>query len=109
MQRGPGFVMGEGGTEKGEGSEGERRGVLEQVLEKEDEGRKGLDDEGKKGLVEKVWMGGEREGWRERRIREEKEAIEEGRGYGGLIMDQIWEVWNWGKKSDGEEEEDGKR
>ena len=50
-----------------------------------------------KGVVEKLWMGQEGEGWKERRIREEREALEEGRGYGGLIVDQIWEVWNWGK------------
>jgi hypothetical protein len=23
--------------------------------------------------------------------------LAEGRGYGGLILDQIWEVWNWGQ------------
>ncbi|KAI9869848.1 MAG: hypothetical protein M1830_005029 [Pleopsidium flavum] len=53
-----------------------------------------------RGLVDKLWMGQEQEGWRERRIKEEQEALEEGRGYGGLIMDQIWEVWNWGKRKE---------
>lgn len=50
-----------------------------------------------KGVLEKVWMGGEGEDWKQQRDRKEKEALEEGRGYGGLIADQIWEVWNWGR------------
>lgn len=49
-----------------------------------------------KGL-EKVWMGNEKPGWKERRLAEEQEKISQGEGYGGMIMDQIWEVWNWGK------------
>jgi hypothetical protein len=35
--------------------------------------------------------------WKALRDAREKEALEEGRGYGGLIVDQIWEVWNWGR------------
>lgn len=58
-------------------------------------------------LGEKLWMGGEKEGWKERRLREEQEAIEEGRGYGSLIMEQIWDVWNWGKKGEVEQERNG--
>ncbi|KAF7504884.1 hypothetical protein GJ744_001605 [Endocarpon pusillum] len=50
-----------------------------------------------KGL-EKVWMGNEKPGWKERRLAEEQEKISQGEGYGGMIMDQIWEVWNWGKE-----------
>lgn len=72
----------------------------------EGEGRKGKE----KGLVGRLWMGGEEEGWKERRDREEREALEEGRGYGGLILDQIWEVWNWGEgKGKGEGREAGGR
>lgn len=52
-------------------------------------------------LSKKLWMGSESEGWKERRVREEREALEEGRGYAGLILDQIWEVWNWGKGEGG--------
>lgn len=59
-----------------------------------------------RGLVDKLWMGQEQEGWREKRIKEEQEALEEGRGYGGLIMDQIWEVWNWGKAKEDPNEQD---
>jgi hypothetical protein len=52
--------------------------------------------------LKKVWMGGEKEGWKERRLREEQEAIDQGKGYGSLIMDQLYEVWHWRKR--GEEE-----
>ncbi|KLJ11851.1 hypothetical protein EMPG_12998 [Blastomyces silverae] len=51
-------------------------------------------------IVKKVWMGGEREGWKERRRREELEALEEGKGYGDLIKDHIWDVITWGRKDD---------
>lgn len=61
------------------------------------------------GLAEKVWMGGESEGWKERRLREEQEKIVQGEGYGSMIMDQIWEVWNWGKKKEGNMEDSSKK
>ncbi|KAK3308903.1 uncharacterized protein B0T15DRAFT_491455 [Chaetomium strumarium] len=73
-----------------------------------------------RGLWERMWMGGEKEGWKEKRLEEERKAIESGKGYGGLIMDQISEVWRGrgkekGKgdgeedKSNGEGEGEGKR
>ncbi len=52
--------------------------------------------------LRKVWMGSEKAGWKERRLAEEQEKISQGEGYGGMIMDQIWEVWNWGREK-GEE------
>lgn len=57
-----------------------------------------------KNLAQKVWMGGESEGWKERREREDREKLAEGKGYGDIIMDQIWEVWNWGKVNEDAEE-----
>lgn len=51
-------------------------------------------------LPEKIWMGSETEGWKERRLREEQEALAQGKGYGDLIMEHIWDVWNWGKPQD---------
>ena len=51
-----------------------------------------------RGLLEKVWMGSEGEDWKAKRDQREKEALAEGKGYGGLIMDQIWEVWSWGRE-----------
>jgi hypothetical protein len=52
--------------------------------------------------AKEIWMGGETEGWKERRLQEEQKKLAEGEGYGSMIMDQIWEVWNWGEKK-GEE------
>lgn len=43
----------------------------------------------KQGVLEELWMGKEKPGWKERRLEEERKAIEEGRGYGGLIMDYV--------------------
>ncbi|KAF9892476.1 hypothetical protein FE257_001585 [Aspergillus nanangensis] len=55
-----------------------------------------------KGVVERVWMGGENPGWKERRLREEQKALEEGKGYGDLITEHIWDVWTWGQKDQGQ-------
>jgi hypothetical protein len=73
---------------------GNNDGVMEQVKRLEEEKGKG----GVKAMIEKVWMGSEGEDWKKKRDEREKQALEEGRGYGGLIVDQIWEVWNWGEK-----------
>jgi hypothetical protein len=52
--------------------------------------------DGEKGGLGKVakaiWMGGETEDWRRKRAEEEKKALEEGIGYGGLIMRHIREA-----------------
>ncbi|OBT76925.1 hypothetical protein VF21_04133 [Pseudogymnoascus sp. 05NY08] len=62
--------------------------------------------EEKKRLQEKIRMGEvlrsatdsrPKEGWKAQRDEREKKAAEEGKGYGDLIMDQIWDVWTWGK------------
>ncbi|KAK4938930.1 hypothetical protein LTR10_020678 [Elasticomyces elasticus] len=45
-----------------------------------------------------IWMGGETEGWKERRLKEEQEKLDQGEGYWDMIRDQVWEVWNWGEK-----------
>ncbi|KAL2829192.1 hypothetical protein BDW59DRAFT_159184 [Aspergillus cavernicola] len=58
-----------------------------------------------KGALERVWMGNETGGWKERRLREEQKALDEGKGYGDLIREHIWDVWTWGgdgKKGEGE-------
>ena len=36
--------------------------------------------------------------WRAERLKEEREKLAQGEGYGGMIKDQIWEVWTWGEK-----------
>jgi hypothetical protein len=51
-----------------------------------------------KGVLRQLWMGDEKEGWKERRLEEERKALEEGKGYMDMIFEQIWEVWNWDKK-----------
>ncbi|OAX77328.1 hypothetical protein ACJ72_08377 [Emergomyces africanus] len=56
-------------------------------------------------IMKKLWMGEEREGWKDRRRREEQKALEEGKGYGDLIKEHIWEVVNWGKDDDQRGEE----
>lgn len=38
------------------------------------------------------------------REKEIKDDLEEGKGLGDMITDQIWEVWNWGKGKDDEDE-----
>ncbi|KAE8355235.1 hypothetical protein BDV28DRAFT_163345 [Aspergillus coremiiformis] len=53
-----------------------------------------------RGVLGSLWMGGETGGWRERRLREEREALESGKGYGDLIREHIWDVWTWGKGGD---------
>ncbi|KAK4177482.1 hypothetical protein QBC36DRAFT_130426 [Triangularia setosa] len=73
------------------------------------EGKPPVEEEGKKkkeSVITKIWMGGEKEGWQERRIEEEKKALEGGKGYGDLIVEQMYEVFGWGKKK---EEEEGKK
>lgn len=50
----------------------------------------------KRGLLTRVWMGDESGDWKQRRIEEDKKALESGKGYADIIMDQIWEVWNQG-------------
>lgn len=54
-----------------------------------------------KGIAERVWMGGEQEGWRERRMKEEQEALAQGRGYGDLIKEHVWDVWAGNKSGNG--------
>lgn len=44
-----------------------------------------------------------RDVWKVEREKEIMEDIEEGKGFGDMIMDQIWEVWNWGKTEDDED------
>lgn len=69
--------------------------IQEQLQRRGIEHRK---DEGLEKIAKDMWMGGEKEGWKERRLAEEQKKLDEGEGYGSMIVDQIWEVWNWGEK-----------
>ncbi|RWA13563.1 hypothetical protein EKO27_g1560 [Xylaria grammica] len=76
----------------------EQKRALLQAYERSREKEVGED---KKGILEKVWMGDAAPDWREKRDQREKEALQEGGGgYLGLITDQIFEVWNGGKRSE---------
>ncbi|PVI01050.1 hypothetical protein DM02DRAFT_613915 [Periconia macrospinosa] len=72
---------------------------------------KGKVEEENKNVLHRLWMGDEKEGWKERRMEEERKALEEGKTYTDMIFEQIWEVWNWDKKSgsEGEGKGDGKK
>lgn len=63
-----------------------------------------------RGVLDKLWMGNEKEGWKERRIREEKERLARGDGYGSMIMSYVRDVWKGEKDgSTGENDDsDGK-
>lgn len=61
-----------------------------------------------RGIVSRLWMGDEKEDWRKERARKEKETLENGEGYGTLIMDQVREVFSGSKKAEGEEGKEGK-
>ena len=36
--------------------------------------------------------------WKQERLREEQSKLHSGEGYGSMMMDQVWEVWNWDKR-----------
>ncbi|KAF2865509.1 hypothetical protein BDV95DRAFT_586545 [Massariosphaeria phaeospora] len=87
----------------------ERAREAQQLLKEKDDIEKGklaLREGGKKkeerDILRRIWMGDETEGWKERRMEEERRAHEEGRSYASIIMEQISEAFNLGKK-DGEE------
>lgn len=47
-----------------------------------------------RGLFKKLWLGDEGEDWKEKRMEEDRKALEEGKGISGIIMDQISEVFS---------------
>ena len=107
-QKKEGVGGGKGGWLSGGGlptEKAERNRVLmeeERRRRAEREGRE-YKERDRRGLWERVWMGGEREGWKEKRVEEERRALESGKGYGELISEQIKEVWEGsGKKGGGE-------
>ncbi|KAI0852398.1 hypothetical protein F5Y00DRAFT_195046 [Daldinia vernicosa] len=76
----------------------------------EEHRRKGGKEEEERGLLERVWMGDSGEDWKAKRDQREKEALSEGGGgYWSLIADQVSEVWNQGKKKEGDDEKEKER
>lgn len=84
-------------------SERERQLKVGEVV-REDAARREREREQEKGLVASVMRADEGADWVEKRRRKEVEALEEGRGYSGLIGDYILEAF--GAKEEDEEEGD---
>ena len=61
-------------------------------------GRQDMD----RGKLESIWMAGEKEGWKEKRIEEEQKVLSEGKGYGELIKRYFRSAWPWGKSDKGD-------
>lgn len=59
-------------------------------------------------MVDKIWMGDQGDDWQIKRAEREREVLQNGEGYGTLIMDQIKEVWTGKKKNEDEEKEEEK-
>lgn len=72
----------------------ERQDVLVELRRQQEE----EDKHAKRGVLKRIWLGGEDEDWKAKRDQREKEALERGEGYGGLIMDQIKEVFGGAKE-----------
>jgi len=54
-------------------------------------------------LAEEIQASQHSKNWVEERDRDVQDALDVGKGFGDMIMDQIYEVVNWGKKSDDED------
>lgn len=63
------------------------------VPQRQTQGEERESEGGITAMARKLWMGGEEAGWQERRIREEKERLEQGEGYWDLIVGQVWEAF----------------
>ncbi|KAK0719962.1 hypothetical protein B0H67DRAFT_485953 [Lasiosphaeris hirsuta] len=75
--------------------EGERRKVEEARREKA---------RAEKGVLGRLWLGDEEEGWQKRRLEKEREALESGKSYWDLIVEQMVEVWGSKKETEGGED-----
>lgn len=99
--------------EEGQSQQQDRPSVQEQLQKHQVQHR---EPQGLEKAAKDLWMGGEKEGWKAKRLAEEQKKLDEGEGYGSMIVDQIWEVWNQGKdkaeeikEKDEEVVESGKR
>ena len=61
-----------------------------------------------RGPIGRFWIGSEGEDWVEKRRRKEEKAFEEGKGYGGLMWDQIVEAFGFKLEDDDDDDEDEK-
>lgn len=70
---------------------------LEKLKKRQDSGR---------GILDRLWMGQETEGWKEKRLQEEANALAEGKGYWDLIMDYFKDAFNGGRSAENEESQE---
>lgn len=79
----------------------EQKRVLQEEREKKEMAQRGV--------LQRIWMGDQKSTWREERAKQEKEALEEGKGYGDLIVEQVKEVFgSSGQKEDNASKKDEK-
>lgn len=52
-------------------------------------------------MVKDIWMGGEDEDWKKKRVEEHRKSFEEGKGMSDIIMEQVADVFsgNWRGKA----------
>lgn len=90
----------------------ERAQEMQRIIREEREKGRVLSGEKERGteksVLGKIWYGDQPEDWKERRMEEERKALEEGKGYMEMIFEQIWEVWSWEKKG-GDDDDEGKK
>lgn len=57
-------------------------------------------EEAKNSVLKDIWMGGESEGWKERRAEEHNKSFQEGKGMSDIIFEQVADVFsgNWREK-----------
>jgi len=55
------------------------------------------------GIAEQATVGKQKKDWVQERDQEVQDALDVGKGLSDMIVDQIYEVWNWGKKRDDDE------
>ena len=60
-------------------------------------------------LSQQVRVGSESENWKVKRLQEEQKALDEGKGYGYLIKEYFSDAWPWGKKIQGNPDEENTR
>ncbi|KAK3325744.1 hypothetical protein B0H66DRAFT_599886 [Apodospora peruviana] len=75
--------------------------VLEDYEYEEDGTKKKAKKE--RGFIGRLWWGDEDEDWMKKRLQREKEALESGKGYSDLILEQIWDVWNQNWRAEAEQ------
>lgn len=54
-------------------------------------------------IAEQAAAGKQKKDWVRERDEEVQDALDVGKGLSDMIVDQIYEVWNWGKKRDDDE------